>query len=150
MRDSEARYRGLFESIDEGFCVIEPVLDAAGEPVEFRYVEANPAFAAQSGGRHVIGKTIREVFPNEPQEWIDIYATVLTTGEPRRFERLLVTHGRILDLYAFRVVEGPQRRVAVLFTESPSASRQRRRVYDWQPSSSRQMTPLSVNPSMGW
>ena len=117
LRDSEARYRTLFESIDEGFCVIEPVQDAACEPVEFRYVEANPAFAAQSGGSDVLGKTIRHVFPEEPQEWIETYAAVLRTGEPRRFERTLVTYGRVLDLYAFRITDGTHPRVAVLFKD---------------------------------
>jgi PAS domain S-box-containing protein len=117
LRDSEARYRTLFESIDEGFCVIAPEYDAAGDVQEFRYVEANPAFATQSGGSNVIGKTIRHVFPDEPQEWIDTYAAVLTTGKPRRFERTLVTYGRVLDLYAFRVTDGTRPRVAVLFQD---------------------------------
>jgi PAS domain S-box-containing protein len=117
LRDSEARYRTLFESIDEGFCVIEPVYDATGEVSEFRYVEANPAFTTQSGGSEVVGKTIRDVFPDEPQEWIDTYAAVLTTGEPRRFERTLVTYGRVLNLYAFRIEESAQQRVAVLFQD---------------------------------
>jgi light-regulated signal transduction histidine kinase (bacteriophytochrome) len=42
---------------------------------------------------------------------------VLRTGEPGRFERTLVSQGRVLELYAFRVEDGTQRRVAVLFTD---------------------------------
>jgi PAS domain S-box-containing protein len=117
LRDSEARYRTLFESIDEGFCVLEPVAGIAGEPVDFRYVEANPAFAVQSGGTNVVGKTIHQAFPGEPEEWIETYAAVLRTGDPRRFERPLVTQGRVLDLYAFRIVDGARPRVAVLFQD---------------------------------
>jgi PAS domain S-box-containing protein len=117
LQDSEARYRTLFDSIDEGFCVIEPVLDGTGKVVEFRYVAANPAFAGQSGGSDVVGKTIGQVFPGEPADWITTYAAVLSTGEPRRFERPLVTQGRILDLYAFRIADGSHTRVAVLFTD---------------------------------
>jgi PAS domain S-box-containing protein len=117
VRESQARYRRLFEAIDEGFCIIEKVDGAAGEPVEFRYVEANPAFAAQTGARDVVGKTIGQVFPSEPQEWRDTYDVVLRTGEPRRFEHTLVSQGRELDLYAFRVEDGTQRRVAVLFKD---------------------------------
>ena len=115
--DSEARYRTLFESIDEGFCILEPVLNTAGEPVDFRYLEANPAFATQTGKSDVVGKTIQQAFPGEPEEWIALYAAVLRTGEPRRFERILVTQGRVLDLYAFRIVDGVQPRVAVLFKD---------------------------------
>ncbi len=117
LRASEAQYRQLFNAIDEGFCLMEKVGGTMDTPVEFRYVEANPAFAAHTGVGDVIGKTIGQVFPGESQEWGATYDVVLRTGEPRRFTRTLVTHGRELDLYAFRVDDGTQRRVAVLFRD---------------------------------
>src|ERR1022692_2074137 len=49
LRESEARYRSLFNSIEEGFCVIEKVEGGVGEALDFRYLEAKPAFATQSG-----------------------------------------------------------------------------------------------------
>ncbi len=42
LQRSERRYRTLFESIDEGFCVVE-ILFGGGEAIDFRYLEANPA-----------------------------------------------------------------------------------------------------------
>ena len=33
-----ARYRSLFEAIDEGFCIIEMLWDAAGEPADYRFL----------------------------------------------------------------------------------------------------------------
>src|SRR5665213_1777937 len=98
LRESEVRYHSLFNSIDEGFCVIEKVEGVAGEPLDFRYLEANPAFTTQSGMSDMIGKTIRQALPDEPEGWCSIYDTVLRTGEPIRFERGLVTHGRVLEL----------------------------------------------------
>ena len=71
----------------------------------------NPAEATWSG------KPSDKCFQGEPQEWIATYTAVLRTGEPRRFERTLVTHGRVLDLYAFRIADGRQPRVAVLFKD---------------------------------
>jgi PAS domain S-box-containing protein len=117
LRESEERYRALFESIDEGFCIIEKVEGEAGAPLDFRYVEANPAFAAQSGVGGVVGKTIRQSFPGESEEWLLTYDAVLRTGEPIRSERWLVTQGRVLDLYAFRVEDKTQPRVAVIFKD---------------------------------
>jgi PAS domain S-box-containing protein len=117
LRESEERYHTLFESIDEGFCIIEKVESKAGEPLDFRYIVANQAFAAHSGVGHVVGKTIRQAFPGEIEEWFLTYDAVLRTGEPIRFERGLVTHGRVLELYAFRVADGTHRRVAVIFKD---------------------------------
>ena len=117
LRTSEKRYRALFESIDEGFCVLEKVEGDAGEPPDFRYLEANPAFATQSGVTGVVGKTIRQIVPDEPEEWCLTYDTVRRTGVPLRFERGLVTLGRVLELYAFRVEDETHRRVAVIFKD---------------------------------
>src|SRR5665213_1065810 len=117
LRESELRYHSLFNSIDEGFCVIEKVEGGVGETVDFRYLEANPAFATQSGMSDMVGKTIRQALPDEPEGWCLIYDTVLRTGEPIKFERGLVSHGRVLELYAFRVEDKTHRRVAVIFKD---------------------------------
>ena len=124
---SEERYRTLFEAIDQGFCIIEKVETPAGEPSDFRYVVANTAFEAHTGVSGVLGKTIREAFPTEPQEWFDTFDAVLATGEPIRFERGLASQGRVLELYAFVTKGTTDRRVAVLFadiTERKLAERQ--------------------------
>ena len=112
---SEERYRTLFESIDEGFCIIEKVPGETGEPLDFRYIEANPAFAVQSGVSNVVGKTIRQVFPGEREESFITYDSILSTGEPTRFEAQLPTDGRVFEVYAFRVANGPPHRVAIRF-----------------------------------
>ena len=122
LRTSETQYRTLFTSIDEGFCIIEKIETGPGDPIDFRYLEANPAFERQSGIGGVVGKTIREVVPGEPQEWFDTYDAVLRTGEPIRFERGLVTQGRVLDLYASRL-EDSDRRLAVIFQDITSRKR---------------------------
>jgi PAS domain S-box-containing protein len=112
LRMSRERYHALAESIDEGLCVLERVEDAGHGPPDFRYVEANRAFAVQSGHRDVVGRTIRQMFPGEAEERLLPYNAVLDTGEPIRFERELISQGRVLELHAFRV-DQPQHRVAV-------------------------------------
>ena len=113
LRESEERYRLLFESLNEGYCVIEKVGGEAGELLDFRYVEANPAFAAQTGLSGVLGKTLRQVLPNEFEERIRTYDSVHKTGESVRFQREFVTKGRVLELHAFRVADKTQGRVAI-------------------------------------
>src|SRR5262245_9274005 len=41
LRLSEAKYRTLFESIDEGFFILQRLEDRAGGPLDFRFEEAN-------------------------------------------------------------------------------------------------------------
>ena len=47
--ESEAKYRSLFESIDEGFFIAEVLYNPDGRAVDYRYLETNPAFAEHSG-----------------------------------------------------------------------------------------------------
>jgi PAS domain-containing protein len=56
LRESEEKYRTLFESIDEGFCIIEEVEGGTDGLLDFRYVAANPAFKTQSGSAAWSGK----------------------------------------------------------------------------------------------
>ena len=115
VRASEARFRMLFEFIDEGFCTLEKLDTRAGEPSDFRYLSANAGFEKQTGVGDVVGKTIREAFPDEPQEWFDTYDAVIATGEPIRFERDLASQRRTLELFAFRFEDEAVLKVGVIF-----------------------------------
>lgn len=117
LRESEERYRELFESMTEGFCVIEKVDTDPKDLTDFRYVEANPAFSEQTGINDVVGTTIREIIPNEASDWIEIYDTVVQTGDAKRFEHELITKERTLELYAFPVGDGTKGQVGVIFQD---------------------------------
>ena len=119
LRDSEARYRSLFESIDTGFCVIESLLDERGTPADYRFLEINPAFAGQTGLEpgYTLGKTVLELLPNHEPFWIETYGRVALTGEPTRFENEAAALGRWYDVYAFRLGEPGSYRVAAVFKD---------------------------------
>ena len=114
---SELRYRALFESIDESFCIIEKIGDKPGEPLDFRCIEANPAFAVHTGIDGVVGKTLRQVIPNECEEWLETYETVCKTGQPIRFKRGLIAQGRVLELHVFPIEDREHCRVGVSFKD---------------------------------
>ena len=117
VRASEARFRMLFEFIDEGFCTLEKLSTRSGEPSDFRYLSANAGFEKQTGRGNVVGKTIREAFPDEPREWFDTYDAVMATGIPIRFERELASQGRTLELFAFRFEDDAILKVGVIFLD---------------------------------
>ncbi|WP_166820495.1 PAS domain S-box protein [Thalassoroseus pseudoceratinae] len=117
LRDSEERYRTLFESIDEGFCIVEMMFDDAGQPIDYRFLEINRVFAQNTGLQDAAGKTARELAPELEPHWFEIYGRVATTGEPVRFINESPTLGRWFDVFASRIGEPEARQVAILFSD---------------------------------
>lgn len=116
-RGDDSRYRMLFDQIDEGFCVIEFRDGPHGTLSDYVHVEANPAYTAHAGIPDAVGRTVREIVPDEAEDWVRIYRDVLVTGNPVRFERELVATRRHLELSAVRVEPASRRQVAVLFKD---------------------------------
>ncbi|MEG4518280.1 MULTISPECIES: PAS domain-containing protein [unclassified Microcoleus] len=114
---SEERYRTLFESLDEGFCVIEMLFDANEKPIDYRFLEVNPAFEKQTGLVQAAGKTARQLLPDLEDYWFEMYGKVALTGEPVRFEQGSEVLNRWFEVSAFRTPEPHSRKVALLFKE---------------------------------
>jgi PAS domain S-box-containing protein len=115
LRASEERYRSLFDSIDEGFCVIEMIFDSSQKPVDYRFIEVNPAFERQAGMHGATGKRMLEFVSEIEPHWLENYGRVALTGKPIRFADEYKSLGSWFDVYAFRVAHPESRRVAVLF-----------------------------------
>ena len=134
IRKGEERYRTLFEAMDEGFCVIEMINDPEGRPVDYRFLEANPAFHRQTGWHDAMGKRMRELVPDHEDHWFEIYGEVARTGRPIRFEQAARGIGdRWYEVNAVRVGRPEQQRAAVLFndiTERKRSEAERARLLD--------------------
>jgi PAS domain S-box-containing protein len=116
LRLSEQKYHSLFESIDEGFCLVEMIYDAHGKAVDMLFVETNPAFE-QHTGLDLAGKRAREALPDYEDFWIDLYAHVARTGEVVRREHPVRDLGdRWFQVSAFRHGDASENRVGVTFT----------------------------------
>jgi PAS domain S-box-containing protein len=117
LAESEARYRTLFETVETGFCIIELCFDAHDRAVDYRIVEANPAFERLTGQYGVTGRWISDFAPGLERHWFDTYGAVALTGEPKRFENAARPFGRWYDVQALRIGDPAARRVAVLFND---------------------------------
>lgn len=108
LADSEARYRSLFENMQSAFVLHDVLYDGDGNPVDYRFVAANPALKDVTGlaPEAVIGKTLLEVLPGTEADWKEAYAQVARTGGPIRFERYAEDLGRYYDVLAFRPQSG--------------------------------------------
>ncbi|PVM83701.1 hybrid sensor histidine kinase/response regulator [Caulobacter radicis] len=115
--DSERKYRTLFDSMDEGFCIIEFLDGPHGPDSDYVHIDANTAYARHAGIPNVVGQRLREMVGDEADAWVARYGHVLRTGEPIRFEQELVATGRYLSLSSFRIEPPERRQVAVLFQD---------------------------------
>jgi len=109
-------YETLFKHMLDGFALHEIICDASGRPVDYRFLEVNPAFERHTGllGRDIKGKTVREVLPMVEQVWIDTYGKVALTGEPAFFEEYAAAHDKFFQVSAFRPA---LMRFACIFTD---------------------------------
>ncbi len=114
--ESEERYRTLFNTIDEGFCIIEMIFDDANNPVDYRFLEINPIFEKLTGLKNAAGKTMRELIPDHEDFWFEIYGKVALTGEAVRFENFSDQLNRWFDVYASPVGDSANRKVALVFS----------------------------------
>jgi PAS domain S-box-containing protein len=123
LRISEKRYRTLFDTIDEGFCIIEMIYDADGKAVDYRFIEINPAFEKHTGLQQALGKTIRQMVPNHDAHWFEIYVEVARTGEAIRFEQPANAMQRYYSVYAFPIDGDGRRKVGILFNDITARKR---------------------------
>jgi PAS domain S-box-containing protein len=107
LRNSEERYRGLFENMLNGFAYCK-MIHENGHPVDFVYVSVNKAFEHLTGLKNVIGRCVTEVIPGireSDPEIFNIYSKVSLTGTPQSFE----TYVKALDSWFSISVYSPKK-----------------------------------------
>lgn len=116
MIESEYRYRHLFETIDEGFCVAE-IIYKNDQPIDQLFLEINPSFEKYSGFKNAQDRYISEFVPDLTPDVFAIYDQVLQTGEAVRFEYQVPSIDRWFDVYTCRFGNQDGKKVAILFTD---------------------------------
>ena len=123
LRASEARYRNLYDSMDEGFCIIEAIFDEHNQPIDYVFLEVNPAFERQTGIHSARGRSMREIAPHHEEHWFEMYGEIAVTGESRRFEYPAVELHRWYEGYAYRIGDAHERKVGTIFNDITARKR---------------------------
>ena len=108
LRESEERYRLLFNKTFSGFALHEVIFDEDGNPCDYRFLEVNPAFERLTGlsSEEIIGKTVLEVLPGTESYWIDAFGKVALSGKAVQFENYSKELDRYYEVSAFRPKRG--------------------------------------------
>lgn len=116
LRESEQRYRSLFEGMQEGFYLAHFIYDGDGNPCDFEYLDINPAFERIMGlpREKIIGRRAKDLVPNLKPEWVEVLSKVERTGEPVHHVSYSEVFGQYFEAFAFRPSEG---QFAVLVTD---------------------------------
>ncbi|WP_197514277.1 GAF domain-containing protein, partial [Methylobacterium platani] len=115
-RESEERFRTIVDTIESAFAIVEVKFDADDRPVDYRFVEANPAFERQAGV-NLRGKWVTEFAPDLERFWFETYGHVAKTGEPATFESYAEAFKRWFDVRAVRVGRPGERCIAIFFSD---------------------------------
>jgi PAS domain S-box-containing protein len=91
LKESEEKYRSLFENMINGYAYCKMIFDEKDEPSDFIYLEINDAFERLTGLKReaVVGRKVSEAIPGTKEsnpEIFKIYGRVARTGKPESFE----------------------------------------------------------------
>ncbi len=116
LRESEERYRNLFETMKEAISLVEVITDQAGSPMDLRYLSVNPSFQRNynRSREEIVGHTYRELMPNPNPEWIAMVGKVALSGKPLSVERYSRAIQRWIQVRAYSPRHGQS---AILTTD---------------------------------
>ena len=114
LRETELRYRTLFERISDGFALVEVIRDEQGQVIDYVVLEANPALLRLLGFESsLIGKRQSEVLRGAPPGWLKACQRAMD-GEPLSFDYHAQRSDRWFEIHLTRVGE---RELAQLIVE---------------------------------
>ncbi|KQM80577.1 two-component system sensor histidine kinase/response regulator [Xylophilus sp. Leaf220] len=116
LRVTQDRFETLLETIETAFAIVEVKFDAQDRAVDYRFLEANPAFERQAGV-NLRGKWVTEFAPDLERFWFDTYGHVARTGEPASFENYAKAFSRWFEVRAIRVGDPQLRQIAIFFND---------------------------------
>ena len=116
LRQSEERFRTILETVEAAFAIVQVKFDTDDQPIDYRFLEANPAFEREAGV-NLRGKWVTEFAPDLEQFWFETYGRVAKTRVPINFENYAEAFERWFDVRAVPVGDPADRQIAIIFND---------------------------------
>ncbi len=113
LRASEAKYRTLFNSIDEGYFLCDVIFNEANQPVDVAFLDVNP-LATAIAGQDFTGRRLCDIDSNYGPDWYEVLGRVALSGSSERIEKYTEVNETWCNLYFFRVGNEDSRRVGLI------------------------------------
>jgi DNA-binding response OmpR family regulator len=96
LRETENRFKMLFENLTDAFAVHEIICDGNMIPEDYRFIEVNHVMLERVNmtREQMIGHTAKELFPKTEKEWIDAFGRVALSGKSEVIARYSVELNR--------------------------------------------------------
>jgi signal transduction histidine kinase len=116
LKESEEKYRSLYFSMNEGSTLDELIYDESKKPIDYRILDVNDTALSILGFRRdqILGKKASEVYDMDITPYLNIFAQVIESGKPYRFENYYPHLKKYFTISIFSPFKG---RFATLFTD---------------------------------
>lgn len=108
IKESGERYRLLFTSMFTAFALHEVITDKDGKPINYRFLDINPAFEKMTGlkAKNIVGKTVLDILPNTEPYWIETFGNVALTGKPDSLTEYAGEFGKYYEVHGYSPKKG--------------------------------------------
>ena len=103
LNEQHSKYQLLFENMTAGFALHKIICDAEGKPVDYRFLEVNPAFERITGllAKNLVHHTVKEILPGTEHYWLEEFGRVALTGRPVALENYSSELQKYFSVWAF-------------------------------------------------
>ncbi|HEY3375357.1 MAG TPA: PAS domain S-box protein [Candidatus Aquicultor sp.] len=125
LRQSEEKFRALFNNATEGIVLHTVLYDSQGNPVDYVIEDANPSFESMTGLRKAdaAGRRASVFYGTGEAPYLDTYSKVVATGESASFETYFAPMEKHFSVAVFSPGPGQFATVFNDITERKAAER---------------------------